>query len=413
MNSFLCLKEDIMASRQYTIRNFNVLLLAARVQCSRYSSMLAATLLCAIMVPLSVAYADDYAIGPDARAFAMGGAGLALSRNLDPNAQRYNPAALGFTPHGIDFYTPSLGLRVSGAATISKLSKAAKKGSGTDSYTYLLREFVESDSIVGAHAGLGFRIGPLEITSGATVSGKILPNAALSNWANVRTKGDAPANAAADLVGVGYFTLPSVAFGFKIPSGSKAMNTGYDIAIGARVKVIRTYYTRYIANSDVFQTDSSSTAIAAPELNEGNNLSKRGGAADLGVLLRPRKDKGVNFGFVAENLVNRGTTFTATNSVHYQGRIANGQRFQPLQATLSAGTAYEAKGVILAADLADITSATGSIEFRVGGEEKLGVLSLRAGYSSSTGFTAGVGIFGIDAATGSRLPLEIIKTIKF
>ena len=48
-----------------------------------------------------------------------------------------------------------------------------------------------------------------------------------------------------------------------------------------------------------------------------------------------------------------------------------------------------------------------------GVEQRLGPLSLRAGYNSTNGYTYGLGLLGFDIALGNRQPLEVVKTLRF
>lgn len=395
-----------------------------RLTISSVSRLVAITIALAssLSVLATVAHADDYdyTIGSDARAFAMGGVGLAFTRNVNSGERRFNPASLAFTPKGFDFYSPSVSVRSDGAVSQQKAYEYIFSGADASRVDNLVRSFSQEDSVFGTSIGLGFRVGSLEILADATAKARILPNSSLTQWAqggsNLNT---VPQDGFADVIAAGYVTLPSIAYAVKVPMGSKASreadpNRGYDGSVGLRVKVMQTYYSRYIADQNVVR--GSVDALKAPEMNGKDYLKKTGVSADLGFLMRPRAGKGLTGALVINNLIKPGSDFRAFNSgiQNYSGRINDGQEFKVQQTTISLGTAYETGGLSLGADLMDISSATRPVDLRLGGEQKLGRFgAVRGGYSSNTGVSFGFGFFGIDVAFAERLPLEVNKTIRF
>ena len=358
----------------------------------------------------------DYTYGSDARAFAMGGVGLAFTRGQN-NAQSYNPASLGFASKSFDFYVPSVSVRADGAISSSKAYDFLYNGLRQRDVTGLFQRYATKDSVFGLNANAGFRFGSFEVLVGGVGKARLQPNGALSSWAGSGANlSSVPLNAGADLLAAGYLELPSIAYAFKLPVGTQKGDNkrGYDNSIGVRVRVLQSFYTRYIANAGTVA--SGTDAIKAPELGGKDFLKKTGVGADLGFLARPRAGKGFNFALVGNNLVKPGSKFTAFNSglAGYNGRVGSGDKFDLLQTTVSLGTAYEAGGLTFGADLMDISGATRPLDFRFGGEQRFGKgFALRAGYSSGTGATIGVGIFGFDFAAAQRLPLEVNKTLKF
>jgi hypothetical protein len=365
------------------------------------------------------AHADDYdyTFGSDARAFAMGGAGLALTRNQQTAERRFNPASLAFTPKGFDFYVPSVSFRADGGVSTGKaydyLFNLANPSDAGD----LVRRFATEDSVFGASANIGFRIGALEVLADGVGKGRLLPNASLRNWAQSGSNpANVPADAQADLLAAGYVSLPSIAYAVKLPMGGKrdVPGSGYDASVGLRVRFVQTYYARYFANQAVVQNGLQ--GIKAPEMQGKDYLRDTGVSADIGFLFRPRAGKGLNAALVVNNVVKPSSSFTADNSglAQYQGRVGNNTEFNLLQTTASAGVGYEIGGLSLAADIADFSGATRPLDFRLGGEQKLGkIVALRGGYSSATGVSFGLGAFGFDIAFAERLPLEVNKSIRF
>ncbi len=392
-----------------------------------------ATVLCLAIV----AHADDYdyTFGADARIFAMGGAGLAATRNQGTYERRYNPAALASTPKGYAIYAPSFSFRADGAISITKAYSYLFSGAKLSDTTDLIRRYGTEDSVFGLNTSLGFRVGSFELLVQGVGKSRLLPNATLTNWAKAGADlTRLPSGAQADVLAAGYITLPSIAYAIKIPMHGKLVHKddaqaadaqaknaakdddkkGYDAAVGVRARVLQTYYTRYFLNQNIVLGNAD--PVRGAELNGKDYLKNTGVAADLGFLFTPRAGKGVSAAVVFDNIVKPSTKYQANNIglLQYQGRVSDGEDFNLLQTTVSLGAALETGGLTVAADLMDLSGATRPIDLRLGVEQKIGKpLALRAGFSSNTGITGGFGLFGFDFAFGQRLPLEVNKTIRF
>jgi hypothetical protein len=373
----------------------------------------------ALAFACSAALAEDYdyTFGSDARAFAMGGAGLAVTRNQGSNERRYNPASLAYTPRGFTLYSPSFSFRADGAISTTKAYSYLLSGAEIGETTDLIRRFGEEDSVFGVNSNIGFRVGSFELQVEGVGKSRLLPNASLARWAQQGANlSNVPADAQADVLAAGYLTLPSIAYAIKLPSRKEDVeaNRGYDTAVGLRVRVLQTLYTRYFLNQTAILGNIE--PLRAPELGGKDYLKDTGVAADVGFLFRPRAGKGVSAALVINNLVKPNSKFQAVNAglAQYQGRVGNNEEFNLLQTTVSGGAAYETGGLTVAADLMDISSATRPVDLRFGAEQQIGnSIALRAGYSSNTGVTGGFGLFGFNFAFGERLPLEVNKSIRF
>lgn len=397
---------------------------------SLYTSLRALLPVVALALACSAAIAEDYdyTFGADARAFAMGGAGLATTRNQTSNESRFNPASLAFTPKGFALYSPSFSFRTDGAISTTKGYSYLFGGAEIGETTDLIRRFGEEDSVFGINSNIGFRLGSFELMVQGVAKSRLLPNASLANWAKAGANlNNVPSDAQADVLAAGYITLPSIAYAIKLPSrsrsedatadgadGTNSDDKGYDTAVGLRVRVLQTYYTRYFLNQTVIRGNID--PLRAPELGGRDYLKDTGVAADVGFLFRPRAGKGVSAALVVNNLVKPNSTFRAINTglQQYQGRVGNNEEYDLLQTTVSGGAALETGGLTIAADLMDITSATRPVDLRFGAEQQIGKsIALRGGYSSNTGITGGFGLFGFNFAFGERLPLEVNKSIRF
>ncbi|WP_309719705.1 hypothetical protein [Armatimonas sp.] len=340
-------------------------------------------------------------IGSEARAFAMGGAGVATG-----GANRANPASLAFAKK-LSVSLPTLGLRTSGGINeVTKLSNVSKFIRGTESEkqeaaTEMARQFASQDSQFGLNAGFGLRMGPLELQTNGVTQGKLIPGESLKRWAQGGGSGDAPAGASSEISAAALYTLPSIGVGIQLPLrklSAGGQKTDLALAIGGRVKYLNSVYSRYIATSD---GSGSFNATPAPELGGRDYLSQKGIAADLG-LMGQWSQAGASLagGLVVTNAVKPRLTF----------KDASGTLFDPVVQTVSAGASFHKGGLTIAGDLVDLT---GKQQLRFGGEQKLGPLALRAGYSSRGGATYGLGILGIDIAFGKGQPLEVVQTIRF
>ena len=364
----------------------------------------------------------DYTFGSDARVFAMGGAGLAATRNQNYNERRFNPASLAFTPKGYAIYSPSFSFRADGAISTTKAYSYLFAGADIGDTTDLIRRYGEEDSVFGFNTNIGFRVGSFELLVQGTAKARLLPNDSLANWSKSGANlNNVPADAQADVLAAGYLTLPSISYAIKLPSRHTEEDSteedstkGYDTAVGLRIRVLQTYYTRYFLNQTAVLGNIS--PLRGPELGGRDYIKDTGVAADVGFLFRPRAGKGVSAALVINNLVKPNSKFRAINDglQQYEGRVGDNQEFNLLQTTVSGGAALETGGLTVAADLMDITSATRPVDLRFGAEQRIGnSLALRGGYSSNTGVTGGLRVFGFDFAFGERLPLEVNKSIRF
>ena len=103
------------------------------------------------------AAANDITFGGDARAFAMGGAGIAslAGNSISGMGSRNNPASLAFAKGLMRFHFPNIGARADGAISVTKaLDYLASNGSGADA-TDLARRFSSENSSFGFNASLG------------------------------------------------------------------------------------------------------------------------------------------------------------------------------------------------------------------------------------------------------------------
>ena len=341
-------------------------------------------------------------IGNDARALAMGGTGVATG-----GANRANPASLAFAKN-IRLYFPTIGLRTEGAINeITKLSTVSKFISGNDTdkkdaTTELAKKFASENSLFGINSGFGIRFGMLEVQANGVAQGRLVPNDALRNWVSTTGgNGNAPAGAGSELSAAALYTLPAVGFGIQLPIrtlkiGGKEQKVS--IGVGARVKYLNSVYSRYTAVAD---NSGNFTATPGAELGGKDYLSKKGIAADIGTMGQWEMDGArLAGGLVITNFVKPSMTFLDIN----------GKSFNPVTQTVSLGGNFQKGALTLAGDLVNLTN---SPSLRLGGEQKIGPIALRAGFTSRGGVTYGLGILGLDIAFGKGQPLEVVQTLRF
>ena len=368
----------------------------------RVSALLGLTLLGSLS-----ARANDLTFGGDARAFAMGGAGVASMAGTRDSSMgsRSNPAGLAFASGTMRFHFPNIGVRSEGGVTLGKAASYLLDSGSSKDATQLARDFAARDSTIGLNASMGLRVGPVEVLGSGVAKGYVLPNAALKSWSG---SGSVPANSRADVVAAAVYSLPQIGVAAKLPSTNDARP--FNVAVGARLKYMNAVYAHYFAEKAAL--DSNTDASRAPEMNGKDTLSKKGFGADLGVMLESRTIPGLSGGLVVANLIKPKFQFTGQFGANASG--GGGTRVYDLLATTaSAGVGYQKAGTTLVADLVDITGAAGTAQLRAGVEQKLGPLAVRAGYNSANGYTYGLGVFGVDIALGNRQPLEVVKTMRF
>lgn len=356
------------------------------------------------------AVANDLTFGGDARAFAMGGAGIAslAGNSVSGMGTRNNPASLAFAKGLMRFHFPSLGARADGAISLDKAANyLLTNGSGADA-SDLARRFASEDSSFGLNGSLGLRIGPVEILASGVGQGYVLPNASLQTWGKNGGTGGVPSDARADVLATAVYSLPQIGFATQLKPASGGEN--FTVAVGARVKYMTAVYAHYYGEKTTL--DSGSDAFLAPEMNGKNTLNKQGVGADLGIMLESKKLLGLSGGLVVANAVKPDFTFTGQFGANASG--GGGTRtYNLLATTATAGVGFQKGGMTAVADWVDITGSVGKAELRAGVEQRLGPVALRAGYNSANGYTYGLGIGGFDIALGNRQPLEIVRTLKF
>ena len=344
-------------------------------------------LIAAVIAAAAVPALADVNFGPEARFVGMGGAGLACT---DRPAASVNPAALGLLPKRLSFVFPGVSLRTQGAS----LSDIADWASDVWSLSApqgieLAREFGKQDTMLDLSTSAGFVGSPISATVDGEARVWILPNAAFQQFAETGTLPADPTQMQAIIWAEAAVAMPSVGFGFKVPS----MATGKgSLFLGTRLRAVRGKFVRRTISWSG-STDPNNLLATSNEPIE----DEYGIGADLGLIYSLPGPRETSFGIVAVNLLKPSLGAIKQDTIWSLGMAV---RPNPK--------------VVLAADIVNLTKAYDeSADLRLGLEVRpLRFLALRAGYTGDS-FTAGLGLFGIDVAFASEAPLAVSRTIRF
>ncbi len=366
------------------------------------------TAVCLIALATTAALADEISLFGSA---SRGMAGAGIARITNPSADMYlNPAAVAYV-RGVKFGLGNLNLDTEGA-TLRQINDTVKIGQkgvvDLNEAARIVRTFGEKEKVQAAFsADIGLVFNGLAVTAGAVGDFRLYPNEPLRRW--VTGASNDLTGAQGDIYGIVAFSLPDVTAGTRLSAG----NEQSELAIGARVRFLRVFYTHYFADQgDLSGGDAGSRAV---ELGTEDYLDKTGFGVDVGLIWKPNRDVPITYALVVENLIepNIEFPFTAPNTNQVSGAVTT--TVKPLRRAVHAGIAMEgALGVVYAADWVDITNSTGKGELRFGAEKRLGGgLAVRAGYGTKNGWAVGGEIFGINIAVAQRFPLQVSRSITF
>ncbi|MFQ3611193.1 MAG: conjugal transfer protein TraF [Fimbriimonadales bacterium] len=331
----------------------------------------------------------------------MGGAGIAVLRRPERQAS-LNPAAVAYVKSfrigagSIDTSARGASLRT----LIDDLDVGSGSAADLATTASLLRKFARRDTQLVLTGDLGLFANGFGISVGGLLDARLLPNEALRTWA--RTDGNPatiPNTARGDLIAVSAFSLPDVTAGVRFTADDG------ELAVGAKIRFLRFYYTHYLAQGAQLQGNAG---VRAPELQGRNYIERSATGIDLGFIWRPAGNATYTIAGVIENFVEPNVRFEATDR---DGQVF---RFKPFERTYHLGVAFDLEtGTLFVMDLVDIGNNAGRGEIRAGVEQRFGRFALRTGYASRTGWTAGVGLGGFNLAYSEQFPVVVSRTLKF
>ncbi len=351
-----------------------------------------------LLVPALSARAD-ITLGGNARAIAMGGAGLASGDASEGAA--LNPALLADAGARMGIEWPTITTTFAGGSYADAFrlvgNPVLSAGDAANFATTLGSQNITMD----ASGSVGLLLPNSDFRANAALRVKILPNAAFQDWE--QHGGTLSPDARADAVGVGMANWPSFGMGFYLPVNPQT--TGM-VAMGMRFKRTQVYYTHYIIDA---ATVAGGAPTLAPEMQGMDSRRTTSFSADLGFTYMPANTTHMRYAFVIDDLVQPKT-------IQFPGptpAFLPADR-QVLPRSYSLGTAYVDDNLTLAADWVDLSGAYDRPQIRLGIETRLpNNLALRGGYNSTDGFTVGVGWGDIGLAYSAHAPMLISESIAF
>ena len=355
--------------------------------------VLPALAICAVVLLALPAFAD-IDLGGSARSSAMGGAGLAVLD--DPLATAMiNPAAMALVSKRFSLQFPSFDLRARGVSISDLLDSMGNvSGSDTEGAIALAREFGGQETQLGIDLNAGVSLGTSAIAIGGQAIARINPGDAFRAWANdgtVPTNPDTglpdPGMATAVVSGDAVNYLPSVSMGWKVPRSKSTMY------MGVRGRLVQsTHYEQSLKLGDEGGGSIGIVEDGAEIKSEGNGFGM-----DIGMIMRADGPRQTTYGLVVTNFLHPNLT-----GIEQSPMVSLGFATKP------------SKKVMVAADLVNIFRGYGeSPMLRMGVEiQATKRFALRAGLSGNS-FTYGFGLFGLNLAFSSEIPMTIANTLRF
>ena len=359
------------------------------------------TLLLIATLAIAAMGSADWVIG-SGRFNGMGRAGLALPGDYLYSG-RLNPAMYGLAPSKFQFAVPRFSFRLQGVGIGDLQDFFGDIDSGgldENKLADIARNLGDENFEFGAGTGFGvlFNGFALDLEGDALVAG--LPNQELQNWVNSGSQGAVPANSRLDAYGLGGYQI-GIGYGRRLNTAGEM-----DLSLGARVKIVKSYYTHRFADANSIQNNTA--GALAPEMGGNDTLSENGLGFDIGLVASAAKDQGFFVGATIENLIVPKTTFDGT------GPNLATSTVRPYPRTFNTGIGYLTPGkFVFAADFIDMFNGAGGQEFRAGSELLLGGFALRGGYESRSGFTIGAGFGGFNIAFGGNSSGALSYALRF
>lgn len=359
---------------------------------ARRGSLLATLVLC-VLPALA-----DVTMGGNARAVAMGGAGLASGDAQGATA--LNPAFLAESGIRFGVQMPTFDARLLGANYGDVVDLLGKTRLDPQDALELATSLGDGPTQLDAASNFGVQLPYTDVSVEATLQARVEPNDEFRAW--VREGGDPDdllsyPDMQADLYAKGITALPSVAMGVKVPLPRATAGT---LAVGVRLKPVQTYYAHYVIDGAAIVAHAPQLA---PEMGGVDYLKRTSFSADLGLLYAPPQYGNLRTALVVNNLIE-------PKALDLPG--VGEEQLAPR--TISVGAAIVEQYYTLAADLVDLSAAYHRHpQFRAGGELRLPghILALRGGYNSATGFTCGLGLGAFGIAYSDTTPIMVSQTI--
>ena len=371
---------------------------------TKHRFLVALGLIGAISLPTTALSDGEYELG-GRRASGMGGAGLAAKHDAIYRGFR-NPAAYGLS-NKFRFLTPAVGYHMSGTSFSelrNRLGSASSGGLDFDTLGEFARTFGDERVRFGAVGDGGLNFSGLHIGASGFATVMTVPNAALQAWV---------AGGSDPLALVGTERLDGYGLGmqsYDVAYGKPmASQGGRESSIGARARIVRSYYSHHFADSTVIDPAGSGASTPAAEMGGANVLSQTGVALDVGYLTDLDESGSLSGAIVVNNLIEPSVGVAAT----LQG--GGFSQVHAFKRTYNAGIALQpSKELLYAVDFIDLGNNAGATELRFGAEFMAsGAFGFRAGYAGRTGWTVGATLLGFQISTSKELPLGLTTQFRF
>lgn len=353
----------------------------------------------------ATALADgEYEIG-GRRASGMGGAGLAARRDAGYRGFR-NPAAYGLSD-SFRILTPTVGYHLSGLSLGELRDRLGSAASGVlDANTLgaFARTFGNERVRFGASGDAGLNFGGLHVGVSGFATVMTVPNVALQTWI---------AGGSNPLALVGTEQLDGYGLGtqsYDVAYG-KAMDSpdGRKSSIGARVRIVRSYYSHHLASSGDIDPAGGGGSTPGAEMGGSSVISRSGMALDVGYLTDLDESGSITGALVVNNLLEPSVGVAAA----LQG--GGTSQVHAFKRTYNAGIALQpSKELLYAVDFIDLGNNSGATELRFGAEFMASrAFGVRAGYAGRTGWSVGATVLGIQVSYSKELPLGLTTQFRF
>ncbi len=341
----------------------------------------------ALLLACCVAAHADIALGGEARAIGMGGAGLASA--LDSGGS--NPSSLADTGARFALEMPNISTRLTGFGYGDAIKLLGSPTLSPSKAFELAKDLANGTPRLDAAASAGVLLPQADVRVQATLRAEVRANDA---YRQLISGGAVDPTAKADIIAGGIATLPSVGLGMHVPMAEERGT----LAVGVRLKPTRAYYSHYVIDPAAFLAGAPTLGA---EMGGKNYLTATSFGVDAGLTYTLPRLREARVAVVVNNLIEPKAVSAGAVGIQLAPR------------TVSAGIALENGLTTLAADLVDLTSAQGKTQLRLGTETRLGLLALRGGYNTATGFTAGLGLGAFGIAYSQKAPVMLSHSVTF
>lgn len=371
---------------------------------SRTLSLAALASLCAV----AQASGNDVRFG-GARTFGLGGAGIALPLDVY-ETHRLNPALLGFAGKKFRAGVPYIGYHTDNTSLgqINDLIGDVDSGGvDDDQVVKIARKYGGNTKEFGLNGGTGLTYGGFALSGRVEALVRSVPNQPFKDFLATGNDDyqDTPIDSRLDVYGLGYYE-GTASFGHEIPLG-KAKDR---LSLGASLRAVTAYYAHKVADAGAI-ADGDGVRNGTEISSDDDVIQRSGIGVDFGGVGSIHSLPNAYFGFSVRNAVEPDVTFSRTGP---NADFPLVRDLRPFKRQVGVGAAYVKEHCLAALDVVDLGNHADAQAVRFGVEYGFSKLfAVRAGYDSRSKFTAGVTIYGINAAIAADGTTSIVQQIRF